>query len=81
MIADWKEELLIENRDLTQRLIKLTNYMESDSFASLDELNRSYIEIQKSAMEQYKNILQKRVDLNVTTEEVAEYSRTLEQAA
>lgn len=81
MIADWKEELLIENRDLTQRLIKLTNYMESDSFTSLDELNRSYIEIQKSAMEQYKNILQKRVDLNVTTEEVAEYSRTLEQAA
>ena len=81
MIADWKEELLIENRDLTQRLINLTNYMESDSFASLDELNRSYIEIQKSAMEQYKNILQKRVDLNVTTEEVAEYSRTLEQAA
>lgn len=80
MIADWKEELLIENRDLTQRLIKLTNYMESDSFTSLDELNRSYIEIQKSAMEQYKNILQKRVDLNVTTEEVAEYSRTLEQA-
>ena len=78
MIADWKEDLLIENRDLTQRLIKLTNYMESDSFASLDELNRSYIEIQKSAMEQYKNILQKRVDLNVTTEEVAEYSRTLE---
>lgn len=81
MIADWKEELLIENRDLTQRLIKLTNYMESDSFASLDELNRSYLEIQKSAMEQYKNILQKRVDLNVTTEEVAEYSRTLETAA
>lgn len=81
MIADWKERLLIENRDLTQRLTKLTDFMESDSFASLDELNRSYLEIQKSAMEQYKNILQKRVDLNVTTEEVAEYSRTLETAA
>lgn len=81
MIADWKERLLIENRDLTQRLTKLTDFMESDNFASLDELNRSYLEIQKSAMEQYKNILQKRVDLNVTTEEVAEYSRTLETAA
>lgn len=81
MIADWKERLLIENRDLTQRLTKLTDFMESDNFASLDELNRSYLEMQKSAMEQYKNILQKRVDLNVTTEEVAEYSRTLETAA
>ena len=77
-MEDWKERLLIENRELTQRLMRLAEYIDSDNFQTLDELNRSYLELQKSAMEQYKNILQKRIDLNITTAEVEEYSRTIE---
>lgn len=61
IMDDFRTRLLKENDDLTYRLEKLKTFIVSQSFDSLPEIERTDLKEQLRHMEQYANVLSRRV--------------------
>lgn len=60
-MEDWKERLVNEQKELKERLAKLTDFINSEEFYKLSENNRQLLKNQKIAMELYLSVLNMRV--------------------
>ena len=54
------DRMLIEGRELTEKLEKLLSFIGSDKFEALDETTRAMLHAQASLMHQYQNVLNNR---------------------
>lgn len=61
MKEDWKEGLIIQQKELKEKLAKLVEFINSEKFYELSPNNRLLLKNQKIAMELYLNILNMRV--------------------
>ena len=57
----WKERLINEQKDLKEKLVNLTDFINSSDFYQLSPNNRQLLKNQKIAMELYLNVLNMRV--------------------
>ena len=57
----FEERLIAEQKELKERLVKLTEFINSEKFYALSQNNRLVLKNQKIAMELYLNILNMRV--------------------
>lgn len=61
-MESFKERLLIEEKDLHDKILKLQVFLTSEKFDTLDELNKALLTIQFSAMETYYQCLIHRIE-------------------
>lgn len=73
-MEDWKERLIIEQKELKDKLIKLVEFINSKKFYELSENNRKLLHSQKIAMELYLNILSVRIYEDIDKAVVPDYS-------
>mgnify|MGYP006872975301 CR=1 FL=1 len=73
-MEDWKERLIIEHKELKQKLVKLVEFINSEKFYGLSENNRKLLQNQKIVMELYLNILSIRVYEDIDQAVVPDYS-------
>jgi hypothetical protein len=59
-MEDWKERLLEEQRELKEKLVKLTEFINSERYYTLSVNNRLVLKNQKMAMELYLSVLNMR---------------------
>lgn len=69
----WKERLINEQKDLKEKLVKLTEFINSSDFYQLSPNNRQLLKNQKIAMELYLNVLNLRVFEDVDNIFVPDY--------
>ncbi|MGL5280360.1 MAG: crAss001_48 related protein [Plesiomonas shigelloides] len=62
-MQDWQKRVVEERSDLSDKLDKLGNYIDSDKFKDIDARNRHLLEAQWKAMSEYLVILDKRINL------------------
>lgn len=62
-MQDWQKRVIEERSELSDKLDRLGNYIDSDSFNSVDARNRHLLEAQWEAMSNYLVILDKRIGL------------------
>lgn len=60
-MGDWKERLIVEQKELKEKLIRLMEFINSDKFYELSENNKQLLKNQKIAMELYLSTLNMRV--------------------
>ena len=60
-MEDWKERLIIEQKELKEKLIKLTEFVNSEKYYELSPNYRQVLKNQKLAMELYLSVLNMRV--------------------
>lgn len=72
-MEDWKERLIKEQKELKERLAKLTDFINSEKFYKLSENNRKLLKNQKIAMELYLNVLNMRLFEEVDEITVLDY--------
>lgn len=60
-MEDWKERLVKEQAELKEKLIKLTEFINSEKFYTLSPNNRQLLKNQKITMELYLSVLNMRV--------------------
>lgn len=60
-MEDYKERLIIEQKELKEKLIKLMEFINSEKFYELSENNKQLLKNQKIAMELYLSVLNMRV--------------------
>ncbi|MBP6733525.1 MAG: hypothetical protein KA142_02330 [Chromatiaceae bacterium] len=65
----WQERLLLEKDALSEKIVKLNDFLISEAYIDIDSINRLLIETQLDYMIGYHNILHKRIEiyLNATT--------------
>ena len=73
-MEDWKERLIIEQKELKEKLLKLVEFINSEKFYGLSENNRKLLRNQKIVMELYLNILSIRVYEDIDHAVVPDYS-------
>lgn len=61
---DWQVRLWDEKRELDDRILKLSEYMETDRFDDLEVSQRLYLADQHNIMIEYSSILNKRILTN-----------------
>ena len=72
-MEDWKERLINEQKELKERLAKLTDFINSEKFYNLSQNNRQLLRNQKIAMELYLNVLNMRLFEEVDEITVLDY--------
>lgn len=60
-MEDYKERLIIEQKELKEKLIKLMEFINSEKFYELSKNNKQLLKNQKIAMELYLSVLNMRV--------------------
>lgn len=60
-MEDWKERLIIEQKELKEKFMKLTEYINSEKFYELSPNNKQLLKNQKIAMELYLSTLNMRL--------------------
>lgn len=70
----FEERLIAEQRELKERLAKLTEFINSEKFYALSHSERQLLKNQKIAMELYLNVLNMRVFEDVEKIAVPDYS-------
>lgn len=60
-MEDYKERLIIEQKELKEKLIKLMEFINSEKFYELSENNKQLLRNQKIAMELYLSTLNMRL--------------------
>ena len=60
-MEDYRERLIVEQKELKEKLIKLMEFINSEKFYELSDNNRLLLKNQKIAMELYLNVLNMRV--------------------
>ena len=64
-MEEWKERVLVEQKELKEKLAKLTEYINSERFYALSANNRQVLKNQKAAMELYLSVLNMRAFENI----------------
>lgn len=64
MQFDFVQRMLVEYKDLQDKLVKLGAFINSDKFKELDDENRSLLNAQYHTMYTYKVILSRRIKIN-----------------
>lgn len=59
-MEEWKERLFIEQKELKEKLAKLTEFINSEKFYQLSTNNRQVLKNQRAAMELYLSVLNMR---------------------
>lgn len=62
VIEPWKLRVIEERDDLEDKIMKLVKFMDTDKFDQLDGVDKELLRGQLTAMEEYANILQLRID-------------------
>lgn len=60
-MEDYKERLIVEQKELKEKLIKLMEFINSEKFYELSENNKQLLKNQKIAMELYLSTLNMRL--------------------
>lgn len=60
-MEDWKKRLIVEQKELKEKFIKLIEFINSDEFYELSINNKQLLKNQKIAMELYLSVLNMRV--------------------
>ena len=60
-IADYIQRMIVEKKELDERIVKLTAFRFSERCESLDDHQRMLLDDQSYAMKQYSDILSKRI--------------------
>ena len=58
---NWEDRLYIESNELTDKINKLSSFLDSEEYDKLDPLNRGLLSAQVTAMATYSNILLLRI--------------------
>ena len=53
----FKDRLLIENKELLERLVKLKSFVMSEKIDTIDPLQKALLQVQLKAMETYSECL------------------------
>lgn len=53
----WRERLVKELEDLSGRIDKLDFFIKSENFSKLEGADRALLDLQRSAMERYRQVL------------------------
>lgn len=61
---EWREEVLGELTELTEKLVRLRRFLVSEEFYKLSEQQCNLLRNQAGAMSQYADILTKRLQIN-----------------
>lgn len=62
-MEDFKKRLKVEREELNNKIIKLGQFVNSDKFKTLDDENRTLLLLQHYMMNQYLEVLDKRISL------------------
>lgn len=62
-MGDFKERLKVEREELDSKIIKLGQFINNDKFKTLDDENRALLLLQHYMMNQYLEVLDKRISL------------------
>lgn len=60
-MTDFQLRVLSEKQELDVKLVKLNNFIVSESFLSLSEINKELLKKQANIMLQYSNVLFERI--------------------
>ena len=60
-MEDWKERLIVEQKELKEKFMKLTEFINSEKFYELSPNNKQLLRNQKIAMELYLSTLNMRL--------------------
>ena len=72
-MEDWKERLINEQKELKERLAKLTDFINSEKFYALSTNHRQLLKNKKMAMELYLNVLNMQVFEDVDNAYIPDY--------
>lgn len=72
-MEDYKVRLLVEQKELKEKLVKLVAFINSEEYYQLSDNNRLLLKNQKIAMELYLNVLNMRVFEDVDNITVSDY--------
>ena len=61
-MSDFKERLTTEQMELTEKIVKLEDFIMSDKFRSIDPIQQSLLKVQLNAMKTYSQCLIERRD-------------------
>lgn len=62
-MQDWQKRVLEEHAELSDKVIKLSDFINSDAFDAVDAENQDLLRQQRAAMVSYMTILSKRVSM------------------
>lgn len=60
-MSDFKERLIVEKKDLDEKIESLTIFQESNKFALIDDMHQTLLNIQRKSMETYSQVLLERI--------------------
>ena len=72
-MKDWKVRLLVEHKELKEKLVKLVAFLNSEEYYQLSDNNKLLLKDQKIAMELYLNVLNIMVFENIDNITVPDY--------
>jgi hypothetical protein len=61
-MSDYQERVLSEQKELIDKLEKLDVFMNSETFSTLSAIDQSLLMVQHSAMENYSDTLDRRIE-------------------
>lgn len=61
-MSDFKERLLKEKDELTEKIVKLDAFVSSDKINAVDQIQVSLLRVQLCAMRTYEKCLEERID-------------------
>lgn len=62
-LSDWQMRVVEEKAVLDEKLGKLVEFIDGETFASLEPLPRHLLSEQRLLMQRYSDVLQKRINL------------------
>jgi len=72
-MKDWKVRLLVEQKELKEKFVKLVEFINGEEYYKLSDNTRLLLKDQKIAMELYLNVLNMRVFEDVDNITVPDY--------
>ena len=60
-VGDWKTRVKVERAELYARIQALTEFVETEGFAALDDVDQAHLETQLEAMNLYRRALDTRI--------------------
>ena len=72
-MEDWKVRLLVDQKELKEKFVKLVEFINSEEYYKLSDNNRLLLKNQKIAMELYLNVLNMMVFEDVDNITVPDY--------
>jgi hypothetical protein len=61
-MEEYQERVVAERKELESKIDKLDNFIKSDAYNKLGDIDRVLLVRQLSAMNMYSNVLQERID-------------------